>query len=86
MDKRILEIVSNTYLNQKVQAEVELEKLINNNYNISVEETTERIMGAVSKLNNVVHDMQVWESILSQVTPNKPDEGPINNNKKTTKK
>lgn len=75
MDKKILDIVSNQFLTQKVQSELELEKLINNHYNVSVDETIERIMDSVSKLNDIVHKMRLWEDILTQVTPQKPEEG-----------
>jgi hypothetical protein len=75
MDKRILDIVSNQYLAKKDVQQLELEKLINNTYNISVEETTERIMRVISDLNETVQQMRLWEDILNQVTPIKPEQG-----------
>ena len=75
MDKRILDIVSNQYLGKKDVQQLELEKLINNTYNISVEETTERIMRVISDLNETVQQMRLWEDILNQVTPIKPEQG-----------
>jgi hypothetical protein len=73
MDRRILDIVSNQFLTKKIQVELELEKLINNAYNISVEETTERITKNVTKLTGVVHDIQMWESLLEQLVKEEPE-------------
>lgn len=73
MDRRILDIVSNQFLTKKIQVELELEKLINNAYNISVEETTERITENVTKLAGVVHDIQMWESLLEQLVKEEPE-------------
>lgn len=75
MDKRILDIVSNQYLAKKDIQQLELEKLINNTYNLSVEETTERIVRVISDLNETVQEMRLWEDILTQVTPIKPEQG-----------
>lgn len=75
MDKRILDIVSNQYLAKKEVQQLELEKLINNTYNLSVEETTDRIVRVISDLNDTVQQMRLWEDILGQVTPIKPEKG-----------
>lgn len=80
MDKRVFDIVSSKFLTRKAEVEIELEKLINNQYNnLSVEETTERIQENVTKLSIIVHDIQMWESILNQVTP-QPSKTEENNN------
>jgi hypothetical protein len=72
MDTRILDIVSTQYVAKKEAQQLELEKLINNTYNISVEDTTNRIIDIVAKLNDTVQQMRLWEDILSQVTPVNP--------------
>lgn len=81
MDKRILDLVSTRLVLKKNEIEVELEKLINNGYNFSVEETIEKIEENVNKLNNAIFNIQMWENIISQTKPQNnqnPDEG--NNN------
>jgi len=73
MDKRILDIVSSRFLLKKEAHSLELEKLINNTYNLSVEETTDRIVNAITGLNESIHQLQMWEEVLNQVTPQKPE-------------
>ena len=73
MDKRITDIISNKYISKKIEIEIELEKLINNSYNVSVEESIERIMSNISKLRSTVNDIQMWETILQQLSPQNPE-------------
>jgi hypothetical protein len=73
MDKRITDIISNKYISKKIEIEIELEKLINNSYNVSVEESIERIMNNISKLRSTVNDIQMWENILQQLLPQNPE-------------
>jgi len=68
MDKRILEIISNALINKKVQSELELEKLVNGQYNLSVEELTNRSIKVITELSNTIHSIKMWEDILSQST------------------
>ena len=82
MDKRIFDLVSNKLIIKKNEVEIELEKLINNQYNFSVEETTERIQENVTKLSIILHTIQMWENILTQVTPQQKSENPEEGNNK----
>ncbi len=78
MDKRVLDLVSNKLITKKNEVEIELERLINSHYNLSVEQLTERIQKTTSDLSNILHTIQMWESIVSQVMPqqeNNPNEG-----------
>lgn len=77
MNSKVMNLVSNKLIIKKNEIEIELEKLINNGYpNISVEETVERIEESVTKLNNILHNIQMWENILSQVTSPENNENP----------
>ena len=73
MDKRITDVISNRYITKKIEVELELEKLINGSYNISVEESVQRIIENVSKLRATVSDIQMWETILQQLSPQTPE-------------
>lgn len=73
MDKRITDVISNRYISKKIEIELELEKLINNSYNISVEESVQRIIDNVSKLRSTMNDIQMWETIMQQLSPQNPD-------------
>ena len=73
MDKRITDVISNRYITKKIEIELELEKLINGSYNIPVEESVQRIIENVSKLRATVSDIQMWETILQQLSPQTPE-------------
>ncbi|MFN7656269.1 MAG: hypothetical protein ACK5OW_00600 [bacterium] len=73
MDKRVTDVISNKYITKKIEIELELEKLINNSYNISIEESVERIINNVSKLRSTVNDIQMWETIVQQLLPQNPE-------------
>jgi hypothetical protein len=73
MDKRVLDLVSTKYITKKLEAEIDLEKLINESpKEITSNQLAELIMGKIKILRNVSAEHQMWESILSQLT--KPEE------------
>jgi len=77
MDNRIINLVSNRLIIKKNEIETELEKLINGGYNISVEETIDRIETNLVKLNSALHNIQMWEGIIVSVTqPQNNNENP----------
>jgi DNA-binding HxlR family transcriptional regulator len=73
MDRKILDIVSNKYLTEKVQLELEMERLINNTYPISVEEAINRLTETTNQLSSVIRSIQMWENIISQIVPQEPE-------------
>lgn len=82
MENRVLNLVSNRLIVKKNETEIELEKLVNNGYpNLSVEENLEKIEMNLSKLNSVLHNIQLWENILSQTAPQNNENPKEGNNK-----
>jgi len=81
MDRRILDLISTKYVSEKIEIEMELEKLINNPpAELTIKELSDKIMNQVSNLKDIVTNTQSWESIVSQLTlPSNPEDG--NNNK-----
>lgn len=77
MDRRILDLISTKYVSEKIEIEMELEKLINNPpKELTVKELSDKIMNQVSNLRNIVTNTQSWESIVSQLTlPPNPEDG-----------
>lgn len=70
MDRRILDLVSTKYVQQKLALEIDLEKLINDPHKgYDADYITNMIMQKVQALKTVADNLQAWENIVSQLTP-----------------
>lgn len=78
MDSRIFDIVSAKLATRKLQAEIDLEKIINDSSEGSSEEISTRIINSLDKMVGHTSAHQLWTNLLKQ-TQERPEEA--NNNK-----
>jgi len=80
MDSRIFDIVTAKLATKKLEAEIELERVINDNSDSSTEDIIEKIMCNISKLVKITSEQQLWLNLLKQ-TQQRPEEANNNKNK-----
>lgn len=70
MERKVLDIISTTYITKRMKAEAELEQMINSDPFVknNIDEFISDVMTKVNKLREINADAQTWENITSQIT------------------
>jgi len=70
MERKFLDLISTKYTNEKLKAELEIEKIVSKNILDNKEDIdflSVDLMKKINKLREINADLQMWESIVSHL-------------------
>jgi len=70
MERKFLDLISTKYTNEKLKAELEIEKIVSKNILDNKEDIdflSLDLMKKINKLREINADLQMWESIVSHL-------------------
>lgn len=76
MERKVLDLITTKYASERVNAELEIEKIIANkafDSDMDIDTFTNSVMSKIHKLREINADAQMWENILAQLLTQSPE-------------